>query len=95
MAALLVVQPILLAQNSNDTITENDVKRIMQFLAADSLKGRGNGRPELLKAGLFIGEEFKKSGLKALTGNAGYYIPFRPFGGSKKLWERTGMPTGR
>ena len=85
MAALLVVQPILLAQNSNDTITENDVKRIIHFLASDSLKGRGNGRPELLKAGLFIGEEFKKNSLKPLLGNAGYFMPFRPFGGSKKI----------
>lgn len=85
MAALLVVQPFLFGQNNNDTISEKEVARIMHFLAADSLKGRGNGRPELLQAGLFIGEEFKKSGLKPLTGNAGYYIPFRPFGGSKKF----------
>ncbi|MGZ8554266.1 MAG: hypothetical protein ACXWV8_12710, partial [Chitinophagaceae bacterium] len=85
MAALLVVQPFLFGQNNNDTISEKEVVRIIHFLAADSLKGRGNGRPELLKAGVFIGEEFKKSGLKPLTGNAGYYIPFRPFGGSKKF----------
>ncbi|MGZ8550049.1 MAG: M28 family peptidase, partial [Chitinophagaceae bacterium] len=85
MAALLVVQPFLFGQNNNDTISEKEVVRIIHFLAADSLKGRGNGRPELLKAGAFIGEEFKKSGLKPLTGNAGYYIPFRPFGGSKKF----------
>ncbi len=85
MAALLVVQSLLFGQSSNDTITENGVKRIIHFLAADSLKGRGNGRPELLKAGLFIGDEFKKSGLKPLPGNAGYSIAFRPFGGSKKF----------
>ena len=85
MAALLIVQPLLFAQNSNDTISEKDVARIIHFLAADSLKGRGNGRPELLKAGLFIGEEFKKNGLLPFSGNAGYYMPFRPFGGSKKV----------
>ncbi len=79
------MQPLLFGQNSNDTITENEAERIIHFLAADSLKGRGNGRPELLNAGLFIGEEFKKSGLQPLRGNAGYYMPFRPFGGSKKF----------
>ncbi len=85
MAALLVVQPLLFAQNSDPTISEKEVVRVIQFLAADSLKGRGNGRVELLKAGLFIGEEFKKSGLKPLTGNAGYFMAFRPFGGSKRF----------
>ena len=85
MTALLVVQSSLFGQSSNDTITENGVKRIIHFLAADSLKGRGNGRSELLKAGLFIGEEFKKSGLKPLPRNAGYFMAFRPFGGSKRF----------
>ncbi|HKO81720.1 MAG TPA: M28 family peptidase, partial [Chitinophagaceae bacterium] len=85
MAALLVVQPLLYGQGSNDAITENEVERIIHFLAADSLKGRGNGRSELLYAGKFIGEEFKKNGLKPFSNNAGYYMPFRPFGGSKKF----------
>lgn len=85
LAVFLKMQPLVFGQSSNDTITENDVSRIIHFLTADSLKGRGNGRVELLKAGLFIGEEFKKSGLKPLLGNAGYYMPFRPFGGSKKI----------
>lgn len=85
MAALLVVQPFVFGQTINDILSEKEAARIIHFLATDSLKGRGNGRPELLQAGLFIGEEFKKSGLKPLTGNAGYYMPFRPFGGSKKF----------
>jgi hypothetical protein len=99
MAALLVVQPLLFGQSNSDTISEDDVKRIMHFLAADSLKGRGNGRPELLQAGLFIGEEFRKSGLKPLSGNADYYMPFRPFGGSKRfatdalIWNGKKMST--
>ena len=85
MAALLVVQPFIFGQGSKDIIKENDVSRVIHFLADDSLKGRGNGRTELLKAGLFIGEEFKKNGLKPLPGKAGYFIPFRPFGGSRKV----------
>ena len=64
MAALLIVQPFLFGQDSGDVITEKEATRIIHFLAADSLKGRGNGRTELLKAGLFIGDEFKETGYK-------------------------------
>lgn len=85
MAALSVVQPLLFAQNARDTISEKEVARIIQYLAADSLKGRGNGRPELLKAALFIGAEFKQAGLKPQPGKVSYFLPFRPFGGSKKV----------
>lgn len=82
MAALLTVQPFLFGQSKSDLITEKEAARIIHFLANDSLKGRGNGSPSLLKAGLFIGDEFKKNGLRVFPGNAGYYLPFRPFGGS-------------
>ncbi len=80
--AVLFVQPFVFAQTGNDIINESEAKRIISFLAADSLKGRGNGSKELLKAGLFIGDEFKKAGLQVLRGYPGYYFPFRPFGGS-------------
>ncbi len=66
-------------------IDEMDVRKIIDYLASDSLKGRGNGRPELLQAGMFIGDEFKKYGLKPLPGRISYYLPFRPFGGSRKI----------
>lgn len=84
MAVLFTVQPFVFAQINAEPINENEAKRIISFLADDSLKGRGNGSKELFKAGLFIGDEFKKSGLQVLTGYAGYYFPFRPFGGSNK-----------
>ena len=98
MVVLLGAQPSLFSQ-PEDTITKKDVSRIIHFLASDSLKGRGNGRPELLKAGLFIGDEFKKSNLLPLPGLPGYFIPFRPFGGSKKivadylLWNGKPVPS--
>ena len=66
-------------------IHEMEVRKIIDYLASDSLKGRGNGRPELLQAGRFIGDEFKKYGLKPIPGRSSYYLPFRPFGGSKKI----------
>jgi Peptidase family M28 len=86
-AVMVVVagsQPFLFAQ-SKDTITEKEVSRIIHYLAADSLKGRGNGRPELLKAGLFIGDEFRKNNLQPLPGFQSYFHAFRPFGGSNEI----------
>ena len=60
------------------------MSRIIHYLASDSLKGRGNGSPELLKAGIFIGDEFKKNNLKPFPGFPSYFISFNPFGGPKK-----------
>lgn len=85
MVALLTVQPFVFGQDSGHVITEKEAARIINFLANDSLKGRGNGSALLLKAGLFIGDEFKKSGLQIYPGSTGYYLPFRPFGGSNNV----------
>jgi len=85
MAALLTVQPFLFGQGKGDVITEKEATRIIHFLANDSLNGRGNGSTSLLKAGLFIGGEFKESGLQVFPGNASSYMPFRPFGGSTNV----------
>lgn len=52
------------SQYTADSITETEVKKIIQFLAADSLKGRGNYTPHLQKAAYFIAEEFGKYGLE-------------------------------
>jgi hypothetical protein len=84
MVVFAGTQPFLFSQ-TNDTITEREVIRVMHYLAADSLRGRGNGKPELLKAGLFIGNEFRKNKLQPLPGLPGYFLPFRPFGGSKAI----------
>ncbi len=81
----LAIECSVFAQTNLQVITEHDASRIIEFLANDSLKGRGNGRPELLRAGLFIADEFRNYRLKPFFGNAGYFMPFRPFGGSKKI----------
>lgn len=85
LAACFVWQPFLFGQLKADAIIEPEVRRIIHVLASDSLKGRGNGRPELLQAGLFIKDEFKMSRLQPMPGRAGFFLPFRPFGGSKKV----------
>lgn len=77
-------QSNIIAQAS-DTILEKEVQRIMHVLAGDSLKGRGNGSDDLLKAARFIGDEFRHAGLQNMRGFPGYYLPFRPFGGSRRV----------
>src|SRR6185503_6270909 len=76
---VFLTQLFVFGQVEPVTITLNDASRIISFLSDDSLKGRGDGRPELLRAGLFIADEFRNYGLKPFFGNAGYFMPFRPF----------------
>ncbi len=76
--------PFLLAQPPVDTIYEVRVRNIMNVLAGDSLRGRGNGNADLLKAAGFIIREFQEAGLKSLPGFYSLFQPFHPFGGPKK-----------
>ncbi|RYZ23785.1 MAG: M28 family peptidase, partial [Sphingobacteriales bacterium] len=57
---------------------------IMQVLAGDSLRGRGNGSPDLLKAGHYILDHFRKAGLVPLPGSMSFFHAFLPFGGPKE-----------
>ena len=71
--ALLHVQT--LAQDSS-RISISELKHIINVLASDSLKGRGNGTPELRMAGDFINDYFLNIGLQPLPGYNGLRIPF-------------------
>jgi hypothetical protein len=81
-ASFFLLLSFLFSQTSVNLINDSEARRVISVLASDSLRGRGNGSPDLLKAGLFIGEKFKQAGLQYLTGQLGYYVPFRLFGGS-------------
>ena len=72
-------------QKSDDTINAKEVSRILNKLASDDMKGRGDGMPELLSAGLFIEDEYLKSGLRPFADNHSFFVPFRPFGGPTKI----------
>jgi len=67
-----------------DSITHADVTRIINYLASDSLKGRGNYTPELHKAAYFIADEFAKDSLLVLPGMSSYFQPFSKYPLSKK-----------
>lgn len=68
----LVVAICSFAQQADKIINAAEVLRIETFLAADELKGRRPGTPEMEKAADFIANEFKKAGLKNLDGLTGY-----------------------
>jgi hypothetical protein len=84
MAMLFGAWPFLVAQVSPDSIPEEKVRQIMNVLAGDSLQGRGNGSPDLLKAGRFIITQFTEAGLQPLPGSPGLFHSFLPFGGPKE-----------
>lgn len=83
--ASFFIGSILLRGQQNDTITANEVSRIINILASDSLKGRGNLQPGLLKAADFIGKEFSSVGLRPLDGLQNYFFPFYPAGGRTEV----------
>jgi len=75
----LCIAFIFLLKNTygqTDTISKDDVKRIISFLASDKLKGRGNFTSELQKASYFIADEFRKDSLEFFPGFTSYFQPF-------------------
>lgn len=76
VAFLLVGHSVLFSQDTNGAINEKNVLETISILASDSLGGRGNGTADILKAGVYIGNRFKEAGLKPLTGQIGFFVPF-------------------
>ncbi|MDQ3846546.1 MAG: M28 family peptidase [Bacteroidota bacterium] len=72
------------AQSIADTITPALLNQYLQFLASDSLKGRGNFTPELRKAAHFIAAEFGKEGLHFFPGTENFFHPFYPLRNTKE-----------
>ena len=58
-------------------IKQKQVKRIISILAADDMMGRKSGTEGEKKAATFIAKEFKKAGLKHLSGMKNYYQKFK------------------
>ena len=70
--ALLAVSISSFGQDVNKLISQDDVTRIIKTLSADDMQGRATFTPGIEKAAQFIEGEYKKAGLKPLTGNTGY-----------------------
>ena len=67
------------AQSINDSITKDDAKDILGYLASDKLKGRVNFTKEQREAAEFISGKFKEYGLHRFPGFSSFYHPFQPY----------------
>jgi hypothetical protein len=76
--ALLLIVTISFGQPVNKFIKEENVTRVIKTLTADDMMGRSASRPEHIeKATAFIENEFKKIGLKNLSGLTTYRQEFK------------------
>lgn len=72
------------AQPPADSFSVKEAQEILQFLASDSLKGRGNFTPELQNAAELIAARFEKAGLKPVPGGDGFLQAFVVAGREKE-----------
>ncbi len=67
----------------NHTLDHLEAESHLRFLTADELKGRNTGTDELLIAGRYIAEQFRKSGLTPLGDVEGDYLQRVPIHNTK------------
>lgn len=83
IAVILATGSFIHAQFPADSISQKEAEKIVGYLAADSLRGRGNYTPQLHKVAMFIADHFKANGLQSFPGYKNYYHYF----GSKERHE--------
>ncbi|HMU47236.1 MAG TPA: M28 family peptidase [Chitinophagaceae bacterium] len=71
-------------QPINDSINEDYVKKALNFLASNELRGRVNYSYGQLQAAEYIANEFNAYRLEPFPGVSNYYIPFERQSGSGK-----------
>jgi Zn-dependent M28 family amino/carboxypeptidase len=65
-----IIKPGFVQRSYLDSITADDLRRYVTFLASDEMKGRQTPSPELDKAAEYIADEFKKDGVKPGNGDS-------------------------
>ena len=77
---LVQLYPLFLFSQSNAVdsfINASAIREIVEFLTADSLKGRMTASPGAKRAANYIAEEFRKAGARPPRGFNDYFIPFQ------------------
>lgn len=64
------------AQSLTDSLRVEDAKKILHFLASDSMKGRQNYSPEIRTAANYIAQSFQQAGLSTLPTYKSFFYPF-------------------
>ncbi len=57
-------------------IRAEDLLGHIRYLASDEMRGRGNGSPELTRAGTYVAEQFAAAGLEPGGEDRGWFQPF-------------------
>lgn len=74
---LVLLQPCVAQKSPQQSITKEEVSRVLKTLSADDMLGRSALKPnEIGKAADFISAEFKKAGLKYFNGATNYRQSF-------------------
>lgn len=76
---LVTIASLAFAQDINKIITREYVDHLIKTLSSDEMQGRRTFTPGIEKAATFIEAEFKKIGLKPLTGENGYRQTFHKY----------------
>ena len=76
LALELPAQPIVLEAVAQ-SVQRAEVERHLRFLAADELRGRDTGSPELEIAARYLAEQFRRFGLDTVPGADGYFQPVK------------------
>jgi hypothetical protein len=95
----LLLWPVVLAAQSVpkaglESITPQDMKSHVVFLASDGMKGRETPSRELDSCAAYIADQFKRNGLKPVTPEGSYFQVFntvrKRLGEPNRLWVKSG-----
>lgn len=75
-----------------ETVTKDEIKEQIYYLASDKLKGRDTGTPEIDTAAAYIAEKFKKYGVRPMGDNGTYFqeVLMEKRGGDAKVSLKLG-----
>src|SRR6476661_6277407 len=76
LSSLVAVPPARQASNSVSDLSASRYFDQVKYLAADEMKGRGDGSPELDKAADYIASQFRTFGLRPMGDNGSFFQNF-------------------
>ena len=76
LAIALFAIPVQAQLSGLESISSDELKTHMQFLASDELEGRDTGEPGLQVAARYLAVQAEALGLQPLDADMDYYSPF-------------------
>ena len=64
--AVVAAMPTAADNRAGEALSADVIRKQIEYLASDELRGRGSGEPGNEKAARFIAEEFRRAGLKPI-----------------------------